>query len=177
ESNRGWSSITSSADGNKLAAVEAGGQIYINPHYKLAAACSSPSTTVNFATNISPGPVTEAGQTVSFQVSNDNNSLFTTQPAISSNGTLTFTPGSSTGVATVTVSVVDSGGTAFGGVDASLPETFTISVVPAVTSVSPPAGARVGGTSVTITGIGFTGATNVTFNSLQATSFTVVNDT
>ena len=50
-------------------------------------------------------------------------------------------------------------------------------IVPAVTSISPAAGDTSGGTSVTITGIGFSGATAVAFGSTPAGSFTVVSDT
>src|SRR5439155_24777180 len=50
-------------------------------------------TVTNWATNISPGPGNESGQTVTFQVTgNTNNALFSAQPAISSSGTLTYTP-------------------------------------------------------------------------------------
>ena len=38
------------------------------------------------------GPANESGQTVDFIVSNDNNALFSTQPAVSPTGTLTYTP-------------------------------------------------------------------------------------
>ncbi len=50
---------------------------------------------------------------------------------------------------------------------------------PAVTGITPNTGAAEGGTPVTITGIGFTGATAVNFGatSLAAGAFTVVNDT
>ncbi len=48
---------------------------------------------------------------------------------------------------------------------------------PAVFSVSPSTGALSGGTSVTITGSGFTGATAVDFGSTPAASFTVDSDT
>jgi len=87
-------------------------------------------TIVNWATGISPGP-NEAGQVVAFQVSNDNNALFSVQPTISSTGTLTYTPAPNAfGTATVTVSLVDNGGTANGGVDTSAPQIFTIIVNP-----------------------------------------------
>ena len=45
--------------------------------------------------------------------------------------------------------------------------------VPSITSVSPSTGTTAGGTSVTITGTNFTGATAVTFGGTPATSFTV----
>ena len=48
---------------------------------------------------------------------------------------------------------------------------------PAVTSVSPASGPTAGGTTVTITGTGFTGATAVDFGTTPATSFTVVSGT
>ena len=48
---------------------------------------------------------------------------------------------------------------------------------PAVTGLSPTSGPTAGGTTVTITGTGFTGATAVSFGGIPATSFTVVSDT
>jgi hypothetical protein len=49
---------------------------------------------------------------------------------------------------------------------------------PTVTNVSPSSGPSAGGTSVTVTGTGFSsGLTSVMFGSKAATSFTVVNDT
>ncbi len=50
-------------------------------------------------------------------------------------------------------------------------------VVPVLTSVSPSSGPAAGGTPVVLTGTGFTGATGVTFSSIAATTFTVMNDT
>ena len=46
-----------------------------------------------------------------------------------------------------------------------------------VTAVAPPTGPTAGGTLVTITGVGFTGATAVDFGPLAATSFTVISNT
>ncbi len=84
-----------------------------------------------WATAISPGPADEAAQTVSFEVSNSNTALFSVQPTLSPIGTLTFTPAANAhGVATVTVVARDTGGTANGGVDASAPQTFTITITP-----------------------------------------------
>jgi alpha-tubulin suppressor-like RCC1 family protein len=88
---------------------------------------SGPYTQTGFATNVLAGPVDESGQTVTFLVSNNNSSLFSTPPAISVDGTLTFTPaGNVSGAATVTVRASDNGGTANGGVDHSAPQTFTL---------------------------------------------------
>jgi hypothetical protein len=55
--------------------------------------------------------------------------------------------------------------------------TYTVAVAPTVTGLSPTTGAPAGGTSVTITGTGFTGATAVDFGTTAATAFTVVSDT
>jgi large repetitive protein len=83
----------------------------------------------NWATGISAGPPDEAGQTVSFEVSNDNPGVFAEQPAIDANGTLTFTPAAPSGTpVTVTVVAKDNGGTANGGNDTSGPQTFTITI-------------------------------------------------
>lgn len=83
-----------------------------------------------FATNISPGP-NEATQVVTFLVANDNNALFSVQPSIAADGTLTYTPApNANGTATVTVTLMDDGGTANGGDDTSDPQTFTITIVP-----------------------------------------------
>ncbi len=82
-----------------------------------------------WASAISAGPANESGQNVSFVVSNDNNALFSAQPAISPSGVLTFTPAANAnGSATVTVYLTDDGGTANGGDDTSPSVTFTITV-------------------------------------------------
>jgi VCBS repeat-containing protein len=80
----------------------------------------------------SPGPPEESSQTTTLTVGVDLPSLFTPsgQPAIASDGTLTFTPAPDAfGVATVTVSLQDSGGTANGGVDLTVRQ-FTITITP-----------------------------------------------
>jgi len=70
---------------------------------------------------------------VAFQViGNTNPGLFTAGPAVSSSGTLTYTPSTSGGgTATITFIAQDNGGTANGGVDTSAPQSFTITVTPA----------------------------------------------
>jgi hypothetical protein len=85
----------------------------------------------NWATGISAGPANESGQTLTFNVSNNNTALFSTQPAVAANGTLSYTPAPNAfGDATVTVTLRDNGGTANGGVDTSASQTFTITVNP-----------------------------------------------
>ncbi len=84
-----------------------------------------------WATDISAGPSNESGQSLAFNVSVDNNALFSTQPAIDASGTLAYTPApDANGSATVTVSLSDDGGTANGGSDTSAQQTFTITVNP-----------------------------------------------
>src|SRR5262249_20347600 len=87
-------------------------------------------TVSGFVTNISPGPPDESGQTLTFHVSNDNNALFSSQPAISeATGNLTYTPAANAnGSATVSVSLQDNGGSANGGQDTSATQTFKINV-------------------------------------------------
>jgi CSLREA domain-containing protein len=85
-----------------------------------------------WATGISAGAPDESGQTLTFQVTNNTNAaLFSSAPAISSNGALTYTPApNANGSATITVVLKDNGGMANGGVDTSGPQTFTITVNP-----------------------------------------------
>jgi hypothetical protein len=82
-----------------------------------------------FVTSVDFGP-NESGQGVAdYVVSNDNPSLFASQPDVRNNGTLEFRPADDAwGSATVTVQVRDNGGTANGGVDLSAARTFTITV-------------------------------------------------
>jgi CSLREA domain-containing protein len=85
----------------------------------------------SWANSVSPGP-NESNQTLTFQVTNNTNpSLFSTQPAISSSGSLSFQSATNAnGSATITIVLKDNGGTANGGVDTSQPQTFTITVNP-----------------------------------------------
>ena len=86
--------------------------------------------TINsWATNMSPGPADESGQTLTFQVTaNTNPTLFSAAPAVDSGGTLTFTPAANAnGLAVITLSLKDSGGTVNGGVDTTA-QNFVITV-------------------------------------------------
>jgi hypothetical protein len=57
------------------------------------------------------------------------------------------------------------------------PPSIQVLPLPVVVSLNPATGPAAGGTSVTITGSGFTGATTVTFGGAAATGLTVVNAT
>jgi hypothetical protein len=71
----------------------------------------------------------ESGQSVSFEVSNSNPALFSAQPAISPDGTLSYTPAlNACGEAVVTVVARDDGGILCNGDDAADAKTFTISI-------------------------------------------------
>ena len=70
-------------------------------------------------------------QLLTFNVTNDNNALFSAQPAVTSTGTLSFTPAANvSGTATVSVSISDDA-TAGGAALTSAVQTFTITVAPA----------------------------------------------
>ncbi|MEM8933332.1 MAG: hypothetical protein AAGE94_19235, partial [Acidobacteriota bacterium] len=100
-----------------------------------------------FAAAIGAGPVDEAGQGLAFSVTgNTNPTLFAVAPALASDGTLTYAAtADGNGSATITVQLMDDGGTADGGVDQSDEQSFDIEVaavndrpsfvVPAVTQV------------------------------------------
>ncbi|MFO0878188.1 MAG: tandem-95 repeat protein [Gemmataceae bacterium] len=82
-----------------------------------------------WATDLSAGPADESAQSLNFLVSNDNNALFSVQPAIDATGKLTYTPAANThGSATISVRIQDDGAAANGGIDTSVEQTFTITV-------------------------------------------------
>jgi IPT/TIG domain-containing protein len=76
------------------------------------------------------------------------------------------------GAQTVDVTVTAAGGTSA----PSVADQFTFVTPPSVSIVDPNAGAAAGGTSVTITGVAFTGATEVDFGGIPA-DFVVNSDT
>ena len=90
---------------------------------------------------------------------------------VTDDGTITATSPAGTGTVDVTVT------TPSGTSTTSSADQFTYEPVPTVTGIGPPStGPLAGGTSVTITGSGFTGATEVDFGANAATSFTVIDD-
>ena len=112
-------------------------------------------------------------------------------------GTVTFMDGATTlgtgtlsaGVATFSISSLAIGGhtitAVYGGdtnftgsTSSGLTQTVNqVAAAPTVSAVNPNAGTSAGGTSVTITGSNFTGATAVSFGGTAAASFTVVSAT
>ena len=91
--------------------------------------------TLVFATQLSQGPTAavpanEPCQALNFiLVSNSNPSIFSVQPVLNNNGTVTFTPAHDfNGVSTLVVRIHDNGGTAGGGVDTSATQSFTITI-------------------------------------------------
>ena len=88
---------------------------------------AGPHSSGAWATDISAGPSNESGQEVSFVVSSDNAGLFSAQPTVSPNGTLSFTPApNATGTASVGVQARDDGA----GTDTSARRTFSITITP-----------------------------------------------
>ncbi|WP_321504255.1 PGF-pre-PGF domain-containing protein [uncultured Methanoregula sp.] len=77
-----------------------------------------------------------------------------------------------------TLALVGAQYNATSGSNAGAAYLYSIAVsAPTVTGISPTSGTTAGGTSVTVTGTGFTGATAVKFGSANAASYTVNSDT
>ncbi len=139
-----------------------------------------------WATNILPYPspdtplaVDEAGQSMSFELTNDNNALFSVQPAVAADGTLTYSVSPNAyGTATVAVRLRDGGSTVNGGVDLSPPQTFTITITPVndrpiVAASNPPAVLEDAGAQTVANFATFSPGPNETTQTLVA--FTVTN--
>ena len=95
------------------------------------AAGAGTQTVAGWATGISPGPADESGQQVTFEVNVVlGSALFAAAPAVSPDGTLTFTPSGLPGTALVTMRAHDDGGSSSGGDDTSAARTFIILITP-----------------------------------------------
>ncbi|RVT73461.1 T9SS type A sorting domain-containing protein [Flavobacterium sufflavum] len=82
----------------------------------------------SWATGIDDGDP-ELTQTLSFTVTNNNNSLFSVQPAIAANGTLSYTlAANANGIAIVTVTLSDNGSNVSPNINTSAAQTFNINV-------------------------------------------------
>jgi hypothetical protein len=94
-------------------------------------ATAGAQTVTGWATQISAGPANESGQALQFLVDVTSGAdLFSAGPAISSDGTLTYTPAGGQGTAQISVRLQDSGGTDNGGSDTSPAQTFSITIGP-----------------------------------------------
>ena len=102
------------------------------PGAAIVVAEDAPLTTAAWATGISKGPADEASQTLTFVLSGVDAAFFDVTPTIDpTTGEVTFRPKADVaGTTTATVVLVDSGGTADGGVDTSSPKTLTLQVDP-----------------------------------------------
>ena len=89
-----------------------------------------PQSIPGWAATISAGP--GESQSVSFDVTTDNDAAFAVLPAIAPDGTLTFTPAAIVEATAVTVTIVarDDGGTAAGGMDESAPVQVVFTINP-----------------------------------------------
>ncbi|MCW6050765.1 DUF4347 domain-containing protein [Lyngbya sp. CCAP 1446/10] len=120
----------------------------------LTAWTNTVQSVTGWANTFNFGPANESTQTVSnFTVTNTENTLFTTQPSVATDGTLTYTPSGKPGTATVSVQLQDNGGTANGGVDLSNTATFNITIpVPKVNlTASTNTASEAGKTAITFT--------------------------
>jgi large repetitive protein len=88
---------------------------------------------------------------------------------VDSSTQITATTAPGIGVVTVSVTTSNGTGTSVG--------TFTFLSAPTVTGLVPNLGPQAGGTSVVITGTGFSGATNVSFGGTSAATYTVDSST
>jgi hypothetical protein len=113
-----------------------------------------------------------AGGTISATAGGGSVSLTGARLAAGASGSFSINvAGTSLGTKTNTTSTISS--TEGGAGNAATAGIQVVAAVPTVTSISPTSGAATGGTSLTITGTNFTGATAVMFGNTAATSFTV----
>jgi hypothetical protein len=92
---------------------------------------AGPQTVPAWAGGFVPGPADEASQAVEAYLVSDvsNPTLFSSLPAVSTDGTLSYTPApGASGTSTFSVRVRDDGGTSGGGINTSAPQVFTITV-------------------------------------------------
>ncbi|NER35145.1 MAG: DUF4347 domain-containing protein [Oscillatoria sp. SIO1A7] len=86
-------------------------------------------------------------------VGSNPNNIFATLPDVANDGTLSFTANGNPGTATVSVQLIDDGGTANGGIDTSSASSFNITVLPPEVnlSLSAASGSEEGGTTIIAT--------------------------
>ena len=101
----------------------------------LPASTATAQSVANWATAIHDGD-SSVTQTLTFNVSNDNNGLFTIQPALAADGTLNYTPSGAGGTASVMVTLTDDASINGTAALTTAAQTFTITVA----SPPPPSG-------------------------------------
>jgi uncharacterized delta-60 repeat protein len=169
ESDRAWNSITSSADGTKLAAVELDGQIYLSTDSGATWSARESNRVWRSVTSSSDGTKLAAAAGVA-----DQGVIATSAP---STPAIRYTAPNAGATTSFTFQVQDDA--AGNNLDLSA-NTITLNVAPpppTITGISPVKGVTLGGTTITLTGTDFTGATSVTFGGAAATNVTVVNST
>jgi hypothetical protein len=105
----------------------------INPDYSQIEIWEDATTQSisQFAQNISPGSETEISQRLWFEVTSNQNHLFSQMPSMHENGTLTFIPAPNAfGTANLSIYLKDDGGTESSGRDTSDPHQCTIEILP-----------------------------------------------
>lgn len=164
----GWTVVNDTTITVAVPSGATSGVITVNTH---AGSDSSPTFYVNpNVTGISPSHGAP-GASVTITGTGFNSS---TNVKFSSGVAASYTVNSDTQItATVPHGAVTGVITVYGGNSSDTSSTFTVDS--SITSFSPTAGGI--GTSVTLTGTGFTGATSGKFNGTLGTSFTVVSDT
>ena len=86
-------------------------------------------TVTDWVTEASPGPDDESSQPIIFNVSTDNEGLFSEKPSIDASGSLTYTPApDANGIANIFVTLEDNGGVENSGADTSQEQIFVITV-------------------------------------------------
>jgi len=159
------------ADVNEISSFTKGADLTDVP------AAVSPRIIPGWASAISDGdPAVTQALTFTFRAISGGDRL-SVPPAIDpATGNLSFTPSGIAGTARYAVTLTDdasiNGTSALTTAEQTFDLTF-IAVPPTLTSVSPATGSTAGGTVVTLTGTGFTGASSVTFGGTAATAFTV----
>ncbi len=113
-----------------------------------------------YGSNFAPGAVVDFGTSAASSVTVVSPTELTAASPAAAAGTVNLTVTTSTGTSPVTTA-----------------DQFTYIPPPSVTAVSPDYGGTGGGTSVTITGSNFSGATGVLFGTARAMTFSVVSPT
>jgi hypothetical protein len=127
---------------------------------------TSPTPTATLTATVTPSTADQAVTWISDTpgVATVNNGVVTAVAAGTANITVSTAGGGITSTCVVAVTA------------ATATPTPTTTGAPSVTGISPSSGSTAGGTTVTITGSGFTGATAVNFGSAAATGATVNTD-